>query len=108
MRTRPPGRTDSRTTSIRWPLDVGRRIFVTANFADDRIVGVFLRGGGQVGSDLDFLLDDVAITLSRSLQHGDAADLLADGVSRSPGGAPMSLLGAVADELVQLEKEYRR
>ena len=103
-----PDRTDSRTTSVSWPLETGRRIFVTANFEGGRVVGVFLRGGGQVGSDIDFLLDDAAITMSRALQHGDTVTLLADGVSRSPQGVAMSLLGVVADELVILEREYAR
>ena len=62
-----------------------------------------MRGGGRVGSDTDFLLDDIAVLLSRLLQHGDTLALIARGVGRTASGAPSSLIGGVVDKLVEIE-----
>jgi hypothetical protein len=106
MRERPPDRRNNATDNIRWPLDGGKRIHVTAGFArDGRIVETFLRGGGQVGSERDHLLDDVAVLVSRCLQHGDSLADIAAGVGREPSGAPASVIGAAVDCLRRVETE---
>jgi hypothetical protein len=95
------------TDSVRWPLDGGRKVFVTAGFtADGRILETFLRGGGRVGSEIDFLLDDIAVILSRSLQHGDNLAALGRGVGRLATGAPSSVIGAVLDRLIEIESDF--
>jgi hypothetical protein len=92
------------TDCVRWPLDAGRRIHVSAGFAGDgRILEAFLRGGGRSGSDVDFLLDDLAVLLSRDLQHGDRLAKIASGLGRLPDGKPSSIVGAVVDRLLSIE-----
>jgi hypothetical protein len=104
MRERLPDRRRSVRVSFRWPAETDRSVHVTAGFAEDgRVLECFLRGGGRVGSDVDALLDDVAILVSRGLQHGDHLADIARGLGRLPGGAPSSIVAAVVDELVRLE-----
>jgi hypothetical protein len=104
-RERLPNRRVSVVDCIRWPLESGRRIHVAAGFAEDgRLLETFLRGGGRVGSDTDMLLDDAAVLLSRCLQHGDRLQLIGAGVGRLPGGGPSSIVGAVVDMLLRIER----
>jgi hypothetical protein len=101
-RERLPNRRAQITDSICWN---GRRIHVSAGFTDDgRILEVFLRGGGKVGSERDHTLDDIAVTLSRLLQHGDQLIAVAAGIGRLPGGEPASVVGAVVDRLLDMER----
>jgi hypothetical protein len=106
-RERLPNRRDQTTDSIRWP-EGGRRVFVSAGFArDGRLLETFLRGGGRSGSDTDFLLDDLAVVLSRALQYGDTITNIACGLGRAPGGEASSLVGAVVDKLLELESAHQ-
>ncbi len=106
-RQRLPDRRPSVTECLSW--QDGRRIHVTAGFAieDSQAVvrELFLRGGGQVGSERDFLLDDVAVLISRLLQHGDGVAKLSAGVSRLPSGEPASVIGAALDLAARIERE---
>jgi hypothetical protein len=106
-RERLPTRRESLTECVRWPLEDGRKIHVTAGFSpsDGRVLEAFLRGGGVVGSERDHLLDDVAVPLSRLLQHGDQLDAIAAGLGRLPSDAAASLVGAVVDKLAEIERE---
>jgi hypothetical protein len=103
-RERLPNRRRSESDGVRWPLDGGKRIHVTAGFAhDDRLLECFLRGGGQVGSERDFLLDDVAVLISRLLQHGDTLADIVDGMGRAADGEVTSMIGAIAECLHKIE-----
>lgn len=103
-RTSLPNRRLTLTDCIRWPLD-GARVHVSAGFAEDgRLLEAFLRGGGRVGSERDHLLDDVAVLLSRALQHGDSVAGIAAALGRMPGGEPASIVGAVLDKLAEMER----
>ena len=76
----------------------------TGMYDDNRLGEVFL-SGATTGSDLDGLLADVGVLLSRSLQHGDTVAALARGMSRlGDGTTPASVIGAVLDELTQLNE----
>jgi hypothetical protein len=102
-RERLPNRRRAVTDGIRWPTGDGGRIHVSAGLAPDgRVLEVFLRGGGRVGSDLDFLLDDIAVLTSRLLQHGDTLDAIAAGLGRLPDGAPASVIGAAIEKAVAM------
>jgi hypothetical protein len=102
-RERLPSRRPQVTDDTRWPGDGGRRIHVSAGLAaDGRILEAFLRGS-KSGSELDFLLDDIAVLLSRDLQHGDRLAQIASGLGRLPDGKPASLIGAVVDRLRSIE-----
>src|SRR5215472_4270791 len=104
-RERLPNRRVQVTDATRWPLEGGRRIHVSAGLADDgRILETFLRGGGKSGSGVDFLLDDIAVIISRDLQHGDTIEAIAAGIGRLPDGKPASIVGAVVDRLMAIER----
>jgi hypothetical protein len=103
-RQRLPDRRQQITDCVRWPPEGGRRIHVSGGLAGDgRILEAFLRGGGRVGSEIDFLLDDIAVLLSRDLQHGDRLAEIASGLGRLPDGKPASLIGAVVGRLLTIE-----
>jgi len=104
-RERLPHRRQQVTDGIRWPAEGGRRIHVSAGFSDDgRILETFLRGGGRTGSELDFLMDDVAVLISRLLQRGDRLEGLAQGLGRLSTGEPASVVGAVVRKLREIER----
>jgi hypothetical protein len=83
-------------------------VFVSAGYDDfGRLRETFIRGGGRVGSDRDFLLDDIAVLISRELQHDDSLDSMAAGMGRDKTGQPTSLIGAVIDLLVTMQVERK-
>ena len=67
---------------------------------------IFLRptGGAKSGSEVDFLLDDLAVVISVALQHGVPAAALARSISRGPDGAPSTIAGAALAFLAELEE----
>ena len=100
-RERLPNRRPSVTETV--ILQTGERVHITAGFAlDGRILETFLRGG-KTGSDLDHLLDDAAVTISRLVQHGDSLAAIAAGIGRLPDNAPASAIGVVVDRLLEIE-----
>lgn len=100
MRERLPNRREQTTDEVIWK---GTRIHVSAGFSDDgRLLECFL-STAKVGSEIDHLLDDFAVMLSRGLQHGDPLADIAKGIGRLPCGGPASILGAVVDKLVEIE-----
>lgn len=106
-RERLPNRRPNNTASFRWPLEVGRRIHATAGFdpASGAIRELFLRGGGRTGSEIDHLLDDIAVLVSRLLRHGETSAEIARGLGRLPDGRPASVAGAAVDTLIVLDRE---
>lgn len=103
-----PDRRNQITERIAWALEDGKmetKVFVSAGFDPETIElrEVFLRGGGKIGSERDFLLDDIAVLFSRALQCGDTARVIAAGMGRKPDGSPTSILGAAADAVVRIE-----
>ena len=72
-------------------------------YDDDRPGEVFL-SGAKPGSDIDGLLADLGVVLSRALQHGDTVGALAAGMGRlGDGTTPASIIGAVLDRLAAPE-----
>jgi hypothetical protein len=66
--------------------------------------------GSKPGSDLAFLLEDAAISISISLQHGISARALAASMSRVPSASgaaphPASLIAAALDLVAEFELE---
>ena len=108
-RERLPNRREQITDGIRWPVEGGRRIHVSAGFSEDvRILETFLRGGGRTGSEVDFLMDDAAVLISRLLQRGDRLEGLARGLGRLSTGEPASVIGAVVAKLREIERDVTR
>lgn len=107
-RERLPNRRTQITDATRWPLDTGRRIHVSAGLSvDGRILETFCRGGGRVGSETDFLLDDVAVLVSRLLQRGDNLTSIAKGLGRLSNGKAASVVGAILDRLADMERALK-
>jgi hypothetical protein len=101
-RERLPPRRPAITETLVW--GDGARVHICAGITPDgRILECFL-AGGKVGSDRDYLLADYAVTLSRLLQHGDQIVDIAQGIGRLPGGEPASVVGAVVDRLLDMER----
>ena len=100
-RERLPNRRPSVTSCFRWPAENARRVHVTAGFepGTGTIKEMFLRGGGRVGSEVDHLLDDIAVLVSRLLQHGESSEKIANDLGRLPDGRPASIAGAALDAL---------
>ena len=113
-----PNRRPSETRT----LTVGNHAFsATVGFdpADGRPCEVFL-DGAKHGSELAFVLNDAAVTLSIALQSGIPASALAKSVARVPSApltpadlaktasprqtAPASVIGAVLDLVAQFER----
>jgi hypothetical protein len=101
QRERLPNRRRGVRDSFTWRE---RRIHVAAGFSEDgRVLECFLRGGGRVGSDTDQMLDDLAVLVSRGLQHGDKLVDMKKGLGRLPDGTPASVVGAALDALLAIE-----
>ncbi len=51
---------------------------------------------GDLGAVMDLLIDDACVALSMLLQHGAEPMALAHSMGRLGGGAPASIIGALA------------
>lgn len=101
-RERLPDRRAALTASTDWH---GKSISVCVGFArDGRPLEVFARAGTP-DSDLDCVVDDVAVVVSRAIQHGDDLKEISRGIGRLPNGEPSSLAGAILDAAVKLSAE---
>jgi hypothetical protein len=93
MRTKLPNRREHETEILEWgpPGNGTCEVFVSAGYDDfGRLRETFIRGGGRVGSDRDFLLDDIAVLISRGLQHNDSLDSMAAGMGRDETGRDLA------------------
>ena len=75
----------------------------TGLYRDGRPGEVFL-SGAKAGSDVDGLLADIGVVLSRLLQFGDRLEDIARGMARLGDGiTPASIIGAALDRLTEDE-----
>jgi hypothetical protein len=101
-RERLPNRRPNVSRVIEWRT---HKLHICAGLSrDGRILEIFCRSG-RPASDIDELVDDAAVLLSRLLQHGDRLADIARGLGRLPGGEPASLVGAIADAVREIEQE---
>ncbi len=88
-RSKLPQRRANVTEWIWWPPppeNATKRIHITAGLVMDaagalKVKECFIRGGSKVGHERDTLYDDLAVLLSRALQHGDTLEEIAAGLS---------------------------
>ena len=99
-RERLPDRRQCETVDLMYG---GRRHHLTVGFYDDGRPGEVFLHGAKVGSDSDGLNADVAVILSRLLQHGDT-DIAAGMGRQGRSGQPISLIGAVADRIAEIAR----
>ena len=99
-RNRLPDRRPNETVEL---LFNGTPYAVTIGFyPDDGRVGEVFTHGAKVGSAMDAILDDACVLISLLLQHGVEPSALASSMGRlGDGGAPASVIGALADLLAQ-------
>jgi hypothetical protein len=77
-------------------------ITISAGYFSNGDLGEIFIGAGKAGTDLSTLARDIAITLSLALQHGVAIGVIQHAVLRDARGKPLSLIGAVVDELARV------
>jgi hypothetical protein len=75
-------------------------------FPDGRPGEVFARCG-KAGSQLDGLIDDACVLVSRLLQHGEAPSILVRSLGRD-GDRPASVIGAIAEIVNEIDRELLR
>lgn len=84
---------------------IGCSFSVTLGFANDgRVLEIFARAVGKHDSDQDRFVDDVAVLLSRLLQHGDSLQNIAAGLG-SINGQPISPVGIIVRAALDAAKE---
>jgi hypothetical protein len=97
-RERLPARRRNVTHTIQWG---DLHVHIAAGFDNGgRLLEAFVRAG-RVGSERDHQIDDIAVLISRLLQHGDRIADVAAGVGRLPSGEPASVVGAVLNRLME-------
>ena len=106
-----PNRRPNETTNLTFG---GLRFSVTIGFFPDGRPGEVFASGAKSGCDLDYLLDDACVALSLLLQHGVEPVALARSMGRTgemviahansnvPGTRPASIIGVLADHLVEV------
>jgi hypothetical protein len=75
-------------------------------FPDGRPGEVFARCA-RAGSQLDGLIDDACVLVSRLLQHGEAPSILLQSLGRD-GARPASVIGAIVEIVNQIDREVLR
>jgi len=83
------------------------RFTVTVGLYPDGRPGEVFARGGKAGSQLDGLIDDACVVVSRLLQHGEAATILVRCLGRD-GDRPASVIGAIADIVAEIDREVLR
>ena len=105
-RTRLPNRRPNETVELMFN---DTRYAVTVGFyLDTGRIGEVFTHGAKVGSNMDAILDDACVALSMLLQYGIEPPRLAAGMGRLGGdGVPASIIGALADLLMNVGTETR-
>jgi hypothetical protein len=67
-------------------------------FPEGKIGEVFVTGA-KVGSDLEAVARDAAVTVSIALQYGVPLVVLCHAVTREQDGSPSTIIGAMLDEI---------
>ena len=101
-RQRLPSRRQAETVDIK----VGGNVYqLSIGYYDDGRIGEVFLGGPRSGSDMQGLLADLGVVISRLFQHGDTPSSLAVGMARlGDGTTPASIVGVIADVLAKETK----
>lgn len=119
-RRRLPNRRPVETTTV---IHEDQSAFVSVGFEPEsgEVLEVWMRRCGPPGSDMDRLLDDIAVLISRLFQRGEDPADLARGLGRLGGYPPIldgfisldeappvaSIIGAVCDWVARVQAEVR-
>ncbi len=95
-RERLPGRRQSVLLDLEHQ---GARYSLGIGFFETGKPGELFVSGARTGSDIDGMLADLGVLVSRLLQHGDTIEALRAGMGRlGDGTTPASIIGAVLDK----------
>ena len=84
----------------------GNRHHVAIGLYDDGRPGEVFVSGARTGSDVDGLLADLGVLISRALQHGDSLETLVNGMGRlGDGKTPASIIGSILDRVATEMRE---
>ena len=97
----PRERLPNRRHAVVLDLDYrGNRHHLAVGLYDDGRPGEVFISGARTGSDVDGLLADLGVLISRALQHGDSIEALAAGMGRlGDGTTPASIIGSILDRV---------
>jgi hypothetical protein len=71
----------------------------TGHHPDDPTPAEVFIAGAKVGTDLESVARDGAVLISIALQFGVPLLVMRDAITRNPNGTPMTVVGAVLEEL---------
>jgi len=77
---------------------------VTVGFYPDGLPGELFINGGKSGEQVEAIARDGAILISMCLQFGVPLETIRNAITRTGGGEPLSIVGAVVDRLMETEK----
>jgi hypothetical protein len=101
-------RMDDRRVADTRELEFGEmRFMVTIGMYPDGRPGEVFARCGKAGSQMDALIDDACIVMSRLLQHGEAPAMLLSSLGRE-GDRPASVVGAIAEIVAEVDREVLR
>jgi len=96
----------ARRIAISWSMRFYNREFaITAGLYPDGRIGEVFAMSDKIGSEMQALTRDGAILISLALQFGCPLDIMRHAISRNPDNTASSFVGALLDELVQLDKQ---
>jgi hypothetical protein len=98
-----PDRRRSETFALNWG---GYRSahFITCGYYEDGRLGEVFIGSGKSGEQVEAIARDGAILLSLALQNGAHLSDISHAITRDSRNAPMTIVGAVVDQLLTEEK----
>ena len=103
-RARLPNRRPNET--VKFMFNDTRYAVTVGYYPDTGCIGEVFTHGAKVGSNMDAILDDACVTLSMLLQNGTKPGNLASSMGRHGSGqAPASIIGALADLLMNMDTE---
>ena len=91
-----PNRRECITQNVQWN---NNRYHITIGFVKKEPVEIWCYGP-KIGSDQHGLLVDICRDMSLQLQDGRTVQDIVSRVHRGENGAPMSIYGVIADELL--------
>lgn len=106
MREMLPQRRRSITFTLQWKGLKAPHLITVGHYDDGRIGEVFI-GGGKSGEEVEAIARDGAVLLSIALQMGADLDSIVHALTRDSQNQPLSVVGAVVDQLVAFQTEKR-
>jgi hypothetical protein len=103
MREMLPQRRQSITFTLDWGGLKAPHLITVGHYDDGRIGEVFI-GGGKSGELVEAIARDGAVLLSIAMQNGAQLSDISHAITRDSHNAPMTIVGAVIDQLMKEEK----